>query len=174
MLFLRPSENPFYIVAKILQMDTNGVSTVQRLLISEAHVLTDGLAGAESRMIGIIGLHHKAARERHFPLHLLEKGLQVKIEVTWRGIAKQVPSFDIVCAAGQSQLKCIFHGPLFQFIVLHGTYGISWNIYTLLIYTSIPLSIQTVNHHMSKMWVLDSSRKLMPRRTSTKCESWTA
>ena len=29
-------------------------------------------------MIGIIGLHHKAARERHFPLHLLEKGLKVK------------------------------------------------------------------------------------------------
>ena len=122
-----------YVLLKILfislqryyiQMDTNGVLTVQRLLIFEAHVLTDGLAGAESRMIGIIGLHHKAARERHFPLHLLEKGLQVKIEVTWRGIAKQVPSFDIVCAAGQSQLKCIFHGPLFRFIVLHGTYGI--------------------------------------------------
>eukprot|EP00435_Cladocopium_sp_Y103_P001343 s2782_g1.t1 len=42
----------------------------------KAHVLTDGLAGAESRMIGIIGLHHKAARERHFPLDLLEKGLK--------------------------------------------------------------------------------------------------
>ena len=53
-----------------------------------------------------------------------------------------------------------------------------WNImeylYFTYIYTSIPLSIQTVNHHMSEMWVLDSSRKLMPRRTSTKCESWTA
>ena len=49
------------------------VLTVPNLLISEAHVLTDGLAGAESRMIGIIGLHHKAARERHFPLDLLEK-----------------------------------------------------------------------------------------------------
>ena len=32
----------------------------------------------ESRMIGIIGLHHKAARERHFPLGLLEKGLEGK------------------------------------------------------------------------------------------------
>ena len=119
-------------------MDTNGVLTVQRLLIFEAHVLTDGLAGAESRMIVIIGLHHKAARERHFPLHLLEKGLQVKIEVTWRGIAKQVPSFDIVCAAGQSQLKCIFHGPLFRFIVLHGTYGICvYIIYIIIIYIYI-------------------------------------
>ena len=58
------------------------VLTLPNLLISEAHVLTDGLAGAESRMIGIIGLHHKAARERHFPLDLLEKGLKVKIEET--------------------------------------------------------------------------------------------
>ena len=57
--------------------------TVPSLLVSQAHVLTDGLAGAESRMIGIIGLHHKAARERHFPLDLLEKGLKVKIEETW-------------------------------------------------------------------------------------------
>jgi len=55
---------------------------------SEAHVLTDGLAGAESRMIGIIGLHHKAARERHFPLHLLEKGLEVKIEDAWCDVVR--------------------------------------------------------------------------------------
>ena len=67
------------------------VSTVPNLLISEAHVLTDGLAGAESRMIGIIGLHHKAARERHFPLRLLEQGLKVKIEETWCGIARNLP-----------------------------------------------------------------------------------
>ena len=46
----------------------------------EAHVLTDGLAGAESRMIGILALHRKSARERDFPLVLLEKGLKVKIE----------------------------------------------------------------------------------------------
>lgn len=45
-------------------------------------MLTDGLAGAESRMIGIIGLHQKSAREKHFPLDLLEKGLKVKIEET--------------------------------------------------------------------------------------------
>jgi hypothetical protein len=55
---------------------------------SQAHVLTDGLAGAESRMIGIIGLHHTAARERHFPLHLLEKGLEVKIEDAWCGVVR--------------------------------------------------------------------------------------
>jgi hypothetical protein len=52
------------------------------MLIFEAHVLTDGLAGAEGRMIGIIGLHRKSARERDFPLHLLEKGLNVRIEET--------------------------------------------------------------------------------------------
>ena len=45
-------------------------------------MLTDGLAGAESRMIGIIGLHQKSAREKHFPLDLLVKGLKVKIEET--------------------------------------------------------------------------------------------
>ena len=46
-------------------------------------MLTDGLAGPESRMIGIIGLHQKSARERNFPLGLLEKGLKVKIEAAW-------------------------------------------------------------------------------------------
>ena len=56
-------------------------------------MLTDGLAGAESRMIGIIGLHHKAARERHFPLGLLEKGLKVKIEEAWCGIARNLYCF---------------------------------------------------------------------------------
>ena len=71
------------------------VSNVPNLLISEAHVLTDGLAGAESRMIGIIGLHHKAARERHFPLRLLEKGLKVKIEETWCGIARNLCCFVV-------------------------------------------------------------------------------
>ena len=65
------------------------------LLISEAHVLTDGLAGAESRMIGIIGLHHKAARERHFPLDLLEKGLKVKIEETWWIACRTSPWFQV-------------------------------------------------------------------------------
>ena len=43
-------------------------------------MLTDGLAGAEDRMIGIVGLYQKSVRERCFPLHLLEKGLKVKIE----------------------------------------------------------------------------------------------
>ena len=71
------------------------VSTVPNLLISEAHVLTDGLAGAESRMIGIIGLHHKAARERHFPLRLLEKGLKVKIEETCCGTARNLYCFVV-------------------------------------------------------------------------------
>ena len=76
------------------------VLTVPNLLISEAHVLTDGLAGAESRMIGIIGLHHKAARERHFPLDLLEKDLKVKIEETWCGIARNLSCFDVVWRTG--------------------------------------------------------------------------
>ena len=43
-------------------------------------MLTDGLAGAEDRMIGIVGLYQKSVRERCFPLHLLEKGLKVKLE----------------------------------------------------------------------------------------------
>lgn len=46
-------------------------------------MLTDGLAGAESRMIGIVGLHQKSVRERDFPTSILEKGLEVKIEDTW-------------------------------------------------------------------------------------------
>lgn len=46
-------------------------------------MLTDGLAGAESRMIGIVGLHQKSVRERAFPTSILEKGLEVKIEDTW-------------------------------------------------------------------------------------------
>lgn len=50
----------------------------------EAHVLTDGLAGAESCMIGIVGLYQKSVRERAFPLSLLKKGLEVKIEEPWR------------------------------------------------------------------------------------------
>ncbi|CAJ1355858.1 unnamed protein product [Effrenium voratum] len=45
-----------------------------------AHVLTDGLAGAETRMIGIVGLHRKSVRERGFPFELLEEGLTVNIE----------------------------------------------------------------------------------------------
>ena len=51
---------------------------------SEAHVLTDGLAGAETRMIGIVGLHRKSVRERPFPLVLLERGLSVKIQAARR------------------------------------------------------------------------------------------
>ena len=74
---------------------TSDVLTVPIFLISKAHVLTDGLAGAESRMIGIIALHHKAARERHFPLHLLEMGLKVRIEEPWCGIARNL-CFDVV------------------------------------------------------------------------------
>ncbi|CAK9016968.1 unnamed protein product [Durusdinium trenchii] len=45
-----------------------------------AHVLTDGLAGAESRMIDIVGLRQKSVRERGFPTSILEQGLEVKIE----------------------------------------------------------------------------------------------
>ena len=82
----------------------NDVLTLPNLLISEAHVLTDGLAGAESRMIGIIGLHHKAARERHFPLDLLEKGLKVKIEETWCGNARNLP---VLMLCGEANL-CIW------------------------------------------------------------------
>lgn len=60
-------------------------------------MLTDGLAGAERRMIGIIGLHQKSARERNFPLGLLEKGLKVKIEATWCWKCLEIPRcFDVM------------------------------------------------------------------------------
>ena len=54
-----------------------------RRACAEAHVLTDGLAGAETRMIGIVGLHRKSVRERGFPFELLEAGLTVNIEESW-------------------------------------------------------------------------------------------
>ena len=57
---------------------------------SEAHVLTDGLAGAETRMIGIVGLHRKSVRERPFPLVLLERGLSVKIQAARRMLAEML------------------------------------------------------------------------------------
>ncbi|CAK9016972.1 unnamed protein product [Durusdinium trenchii] len=50
------------------------------VVLCEAHVLTDGLAGAESRMIDIVGLRQKSVRERGFPTSILEQGLEVKIE----------------------------------------------------------------------------------------------
>ena len=74
----------------------------------EAHVLTDGLAGAENRMIGIIALHHKSDRERHFPLGLLEKGLNIKIEETWGHVTEQFSSLDVVflfCLYNQIQIQ---------------------------------------------------------------------
>lgn len=46
----------------------------------QAHVLTDGLAGVESRMTCIVGAYRKAVREKDFPVDLLELGLKVKIE----------------------------------------------------------------------------------------------
>lgn len=58
-------------------------------------MLTDGLAGAESLMIGIVGLHQKSVRERAFPLSLLERGLEVKIEDAWCQ-GRQLQMFDAV------------------------------------------------------------------------------
>ncbi|CAK9093165.1 unnamed protein product, partial [Durusdinium trenchii] len=46
----------------------------------QVHVLTDGLAGAERRMLGTVGRHQKSLRERDFPVDLLLRGLRVKIE----------------------------------------------------------------------------------------------
>ena len=88
-------------------------------------MLTDGLAGAESRMIGIIGLHHKAARERHFPLHLLEKGLKVKIEELAAGLQE---TFAVLMLFGEpfmhldDRLNGQVHGPLFILLHLHFMY----------------------------------------------------
>eukprot|EP00439_Symbiodinium_sp_Y106_P051689 s5153_g6.t2 len=44
-----------------------------------SHVLTDGLAGVESRMVPLLGLHHKTCREITFPMNILERGLSINI-----------------------------------------------------------------------------------------------
>ncbi|CAJ1403558.1 unnamed protein product [Effrenium voratum] len=44
-----------------------------------AHVITDGLAGAERTMVPLLGLHHKTCREMTFPVHILQQGLQINI-----------------------------------------------------------------------------------------------
>lgn len=46
----------------------------------EAHVITDGLAGAEGRVLPILGLLCKSRREESFPVDLLQKGLSVDIQ----------------------------------------------------------------------------------------------
>ena len=47
--------------------------------VNEAHVITDGLAGAESRILPLLGLLCKSKREQSFPMAVLEKGLAVDI-----------------------------------------------------------------------------------------------
>ena len=47
--------------------------------VHEAHVITDGLAGAESRILPLLGLLCKSKREQSFPMAVLEKGLAVDI-----------------------------------------------------------------------------------------------
>ena len=47
--------------------------------VHEAHVITDGLAGAESRLLPLLGLLCKSKREQSFPMAVLEKGLAVDI-----------------------------------------------------------------------------------------------
>ena len=47
--------------------------------VHEAHVITDGLAGAEGRILPILGLLRKSQREQAFPMDVLEKGLTVNI-----------------------------------------------------------------------------------------------
>ena len=44
-----------------------------------AHVITDGLVGAEIRVLPILGLLCKSRREQSFPMDLLQKGLSVDI-----------------------------------------------------------------------------------------------
>ena len=46
----------------------------------EAHMITDGLAGAEGRVLPILGLLCKSRREESFPVDLLQKGLSVDLE----------------------------------------------------------------------------------------------
>ena len=82
-------------------------------------MLTDGLAGAERRMIGIIGLHQKSARERNFPLGLLEKGLKVKIEAAW--ITWMLESFEIFL-----RCPCRINIQLMDTLYLYSSASIFW------------------------------------------------
>ena len=64
--------------------------------LHEVHVLTDGLAGAERRMLGTVGRHQKSLRERDFPVDLLLRGLRVKIEAPWRLLERRILQFVLV------------------------------------------------------------------------------
>ncbi|CAE7510574.1 Igfals [Symbiodinium sp. CCMP2592] len=46
-----------------------------------AHILTDGLAGKEAKLLPLLGLLAKSRREKLFPANLLEHGLGVRIEI---------------------------------------------------------------------------------------------
>ncbi|CAE7510557.1 atk [Symbiodinium sp. CCMP2592] len=46
-----------------------------------AHILTDGLAGNEAKLLPLLGLLAKSRREEPFPANLLEHGLGVRIEI---------------------------------------------------------------------------------------------
>lgn len=59
-------------------------------------MLTDGLAGAERRMLGTVGRHQKSLRERDFPVDLLLRGLRVKIEAPWRLLERRILQFVLV------------------------------------------------------------------------------
>lgn len=67
---------PFSAGLKAFSVKAHHVLPMRR----QAHVLTDGLAGVESRMTCIVGAYRKAVREKDFPVDLLELGLKVKIE----------------------------------------------------------------------------------------------
>eukprot|EP00435_Cladocopium_sp_Y103_P041650 s2581_g11.t1 len=47
-----------------------------------AHVITDGLAGAESRVMPILALLCKSRREQSFPIHLLKEGASIEEDKT--------------------------------------------------------------------------------------------
>ena len=66
---------------EVEERDTNSLllDVAATDLCHVAHVITDGLVGAETRVLPILGLLCKSRREQSFPMDLLQKGLSVDI-----------------------------------------------------------------------------------------------
>lgn len=72
-----------------------------------AHVVTDGLAGAESRVLPILGLLCKSRRERSFPMDLLRKGLGVDIATAQASKVEDVTRILNSIAYPRSQTRAL-------------------------------------------------------------------
>ncbi|CAL1154760.1 unnamed protein product [Cladocopium goreaui] len=78
----QPFENSaFQHIGYVEERDTNSLllDVAATDLCHVAHVITDGLVGAETRVLPILGLLCKSRRGQSFPMDLLQKGLSVDI-----------------------------------------------------------------------------------------------